>query len=172
VAGGIALILMLYMASILPVNIAAVALVILALALFAIDAFAPTHGILTVGGAVAFLLGGLMMFDRTDPQLRIPLWLLIPSTALTLGFFLFIAGAGLRAQFLSTKTGREAMLGQTALAILPIGPEGGRVLVEGEYWNAISDHPIPAGSCVRICSLQGLRLTVTDPTTLEEQGQR
>src|SRR5262249_51904637 len=57
VVGAIALILALYMAAILPVNIAGLALIGLALALFIVDVFATTHGILTFGGIVSFFLG-------------------------------------------------------------------------------------------------------------------
>src|SRR5438034_107709 len=54
VVGGIALVLALYMAAILPVNIAGLALILLSLGLFVVDVFAPTHGVLTVGGIVSF----------------------------------------------------------------------------------------------------------------------
>ncbi len=57
VAGAVALILALYMGSILPINVAGLALILLAMALFIIDIFTPTHGVLTVGGIVAFFLG-------------------------------------------------------------------------------------------------------------------
>ena len=57
---------MLYMASILPVNIAGLALIVLAVGLFVMDVFAPTHGVLTAGGIISFFLGSLMLFDRRD----------------------------------------------------------------------------------------------------------
>src|SRR5216117_1660439 len=47
VVGAIALILALYLAAILPVNVAGLALVGVAILLFIIDIFAPTHGVLT-----------------------------------------------------------------------------------------------------------------------------
>ena len=94
VVGAISLILALYMMSVLPVNAAGVALMILALALFAIDLFAPSHGILTFGGIVAFFLGALMLFDRSEPAFRLSIAYVISSTLLTAGFFVFVAGAG------------------------------------------------------------------------------
>ena len=73
VAGAIALFLMLYMASVLPINLAGLAMVALAISLFLIDVFAPTHGVLTVGGVIVFFLGSLMLFDRAEPFLRLSL---------------------------------------------------------------------------------------------------
>src|SRR5208283_3408427 len=54
VAGVLALILLLYMSATLPLNIAGAALIVLAVALFVMDIFAPTHGVLTGGGIIAF----------------------------------------------------------------------------------------------------------------------
>src|SRR5207245_2411217 len=110
VVGAIALILALYMAAILPVNIAGLALIGLALALFIIDVFATTHGILTFGGIIAFFLGALMLFNRADPAFRLSLAYIIPATLVTAAFFIFVVSAGVRAQFLPVRSGKEAML--------------------------------------------------------------
>jgi membrane-bound ClpP family serine protease len=54
----------------LPVNVTGLVLIALALMLFIFDVYATTHGILTVGGIVAFLIGSLMLFNRGDPLFR------------------------------------------------------------------------------------------------------
>src|SRR3989441_3525408 len=117
VVGAIALILVLYMSAILPVNTAGLALIGLAVALFIVDVFAPTHGILTGGGIISFFLGALMLFDRNDASFRLSLAYIIPATVLTAAFFIFIVGAGLRAQFRPVQSGTETMLGKTVGAI-------------------------------------------------------
>ena len=94
VVGAIALILALYMAAILPVNIAGLALIVLAIGLFIADIYAPTHGVLTVGGIVSFFLGALMLFDRADPAFRLSLSIIIPATVVTALFFIFDRGRG------------------------------------------------------------------------------
>ena len=71
VVGAIALILLLYMSAMLPVNVAGLALIVLALALFVIDIFAPTHGVLTGGGIIAFFLGALMLFNQRRAGLSV-----------------------------------------------------------------------------------------------------
>ena len=160
VVGGIALILSLYLGAILPINIAGVALIVLALVLFGVDLFAPTHGVLTFGGIVAFFLGALMLFNRSEPAFRLSLAYIIPATLLTAAFFVFIVGTGLRAQRLPVRSGAETMLGKTADALAPIDLAQGKVRFEGEYWNAVSDTPIAAGQPVEIVALNGLTLKV------------
>lgn len=160
VVGAIALILALYMASILPVNIAGLALMGLAIILFIVDIFAPTHGVLTFGGIVSFFLGALMLFNRAEPAFRLSLAWIIPATALTALFFIFVVGSGLRAQFLPVRAGKETLLGRTTTAVARIDPAGGKVFVEGEYWNAVSDAPILAGQPVEIVGITGLTLKV------------
>lgn len=164
VVGGIALILVLYMSSVLPVNIAGLALIGLALALFVIDIFAPSHGVLTGGGIVAFFLGALMLFNNAGPAFRLSLVYIVPATVLTALFFIFVVGAGLRAQRLPVQVGIQTLIGKSVPVLVAVGPEGGKVFVEGEYWNAVSDRPIEAGKPVEIVSVKGLTLTVR-PTT-------
>lgn len=160
VAGAIAAILVLCLMAILPINIAGVALILLAMVLFIIDAYAPTHGILTGGGILAFFLGALMLFNRSDPAFRLPLSYIIGGTALTAFFFLFVVGAGVRAQRLPVRAGRESMLGKVAPAAGRIDAAGGKIFVEGEWWNAVSDTPVETGALAEIVGVDGLTLKV------------
>lgn len=160
VAGAIALILALYLMAILPVNFAGLALMLVAVALFIIDVYAPTHGILTFGGIVAFFLGALMLFNGADPGFRISLAYIIPATAVTALFFIFVVGAGLRAQFLPVRSGKETMLGKRAGVVARVDETGGKVFVEGEYWNARSAVPVEAGQNAEIVGIEGLTLKV------------
>jgi membrane-bound serine protease (ClpP class) len=160
VIGAIALVLALYMAAILPVNIAGLLLIGLAVGLFVIDVFTPTHGVLTGGGIVAFLIGSLMLFNRRDPLFRLSLAYIIPSVMLTAAFFIFVVGKGLRAQRLPVKVGKETMLGKVVSAMTPIDSSDGKVFIEGECWTATSDTPIEQGHTVQIIAVEGLTLKV------------
>jgi membrane-bound serine protease (ClpP class) len=168
VAGAMALILMLYMSATLPINVAGVALILLAVALFIIDIFAPTHGVLTGGGIVAFFLGALMLFNHAPPGYHLPMSWIIPATLVTAAFFVFVVGAGLRAQFKPVRAGKETMLGKTVNALSRIDAQGGRVFIEGENWNAVSDTPIEAGQPVEVTGIEGLTLKVK-PNKLTEK---
>jgi len=159
VVGVVALILALYLGAGLPINIAGVALVVLALGLFITDVFAPTHGALTAGGALAFFLGSLMLID-SEPGFRLPLTLVLPGTIVTTAFFAFVIAAGLRAQYLPVRTGAATMVGRIAPALTRIDSGGGQVFVEGETWSATSDTPIATGDPVEIVGIRGLTLAV------------
>jgi len=160
VVGAIALVLALYLAAILPVNVTGLVLIALALMLFIFDVYAPTHGVLTVGGIISFLIGSLMLFNRADPLFRLSLNYIIPATLVTAGFFIFVIGKGLRAQRLPVRAGAETLLGKTVTALTPIDSRGGWIFVEGEHWNAVSDTPIEKGDLTEIAAVQGLTLKV------------
>src|SRR5256886_7138256 len=160
VVGAIALILALYLAAILPVNVTGVVLIALAMMLFIFDIYAPTHGVLTIGGIISFLIGSLMLFNSADPLLRLSLSYIIPATLVTAAFFAFVIGKGLRAQRLPIKAGAETLIGKTVTALTAIDSNGGRTFVEGEYWNAVSDTPIEKDEAVEIAAVQGLTLKV------------
>jgi len=160
VIGAMALILVLYMAAILPVSVTGLVLIALAILLFIFDIYAPTHGVLTIGGIVSFLIGSLMLFNRADPLFRLSLSYIIPATLVTAAFFLFVIGKGLRAQGLPVKAGAETLVGKTATALTPIDSRSGRIFIEGEYWNAVSDTPIGKGQLAEIAAVRGLTLEV------------
>jgi membrane-bound serine protease (ClpP class) len=159
VVGVVAFILALYLGAALPVNAAGLALIVLAIGLFIVDVFAPTHGVLTGGGIIAFLLGGFMLFDQAE-GVRLSWAVLLPSALCTAAFFMFVAGAGLKAQFLPARTGAQTLLGQTVDALTPIDATGGMVFIEGEYWSATSDSPVAKGEPVEITGRKGLNLQV------------
>jgi membrane-bound serine protease (ClpP class) len=159
VIGGISLILALFAFNMLPVNWAGAALILLAIVLFVLEATMTSHGILAVGGIVAMIAGGLMLVEGPIPQLRIRL-----STTLAVAIPLSLITIVLvRLVFLSHRTksitGGEGMIGEEGVAKTDVHNEG-KVLVHGEYWNAFSDRPIPAGAHVRVVRVQGLKIEV------------
>jgi membrane-bound serine protease (ClpP class) len=160
VVGAIALVLVLYMSAILPVNLAGLALIGLAMILFIIDIFAPTHGVLTGGGIVSFFLGALMLFNHAGPAFQLSLPYIISATLLTAVFFIFVVGSGLRAQRLPVRAGRETMLGQVVPALERIDASGGKVFIEGELWNAASEVAVEKNQSVEVVAVEGLTLKV------------
>jgi membrane-bound serine protease (ClpP class) len=160
VVGAIALVLVLYMMAILPVNIAGLALIGLAVLLFVADAYSPTHGILTTGGIIAFFLGALMLFNHAAPGFRLSLAWILPATAFTALFFIFIVSKGIGAQFQPAQTGTGVMIGKSVNAQSRIDSAGGKVFIEGETWNAVSAVAVEAGQPVEITGISGLTLQV------------
>jgi membrane-bound serine protease (ClpP class) len=164
VAGALALILLLYMSATLPLNVAGVALLVLAVILFVSDIFAPTHGVLTVGGIIAFFLGLLMLFNHAPSGYHLPMTWVIAATFVTSAFFIFFLTKGIRAQFLPKRVGVETMIGKIVGAQSRIDTSGGKVFIEGELWNAVSETPVETGQNVEVTGIDGLTLKVKPKT--------
>jgi membrane-bound serine protease (ClpP class) len=58
------------------------------------------------------------------------------------------------------RAGKETLAGRATTALTPIDARGGKVFVEGEYWNATSETLIPAGGPVEVVGVSGLTLVV------------
>lgn len=159
VAGAILVLLALSALSVLPINWLGAALLLLAFALFALEAKVAAHGVLGVGGTVAMVLGAVMLVDSPSTEMRIH-W--TTAIALALPFSLItvmLLTLAVRARRNKVETGQEGMIGKIGAAFSPLAPEG-KVFVHGEYWNAISPVPVAAGQRVRVTAIQGLKLTV------------
>lgn len=153
----------------LPLNSGGVALILVSIILFILDIKAPTHGILTAGGIIAFVLGSLIIFSPFTPptpamppmeEFRVPLWLIGVMTAFSALFFMYAVGAGLRAQRLKVASGMGSMVGVIGVARSDINP-GGTVFAASEEWSVYTEgEPIRRGERVRVVGTEGLRLKV------------
>lgn len=162
VVGGISLILSFYAMQTLPVNVAGLALIALAVALFVLEIYSPTHGILGLGAVVSLLLGSLMLIkpDANFEWARLSLGVIIPAVILSALFFLAIAGIGLRAQKARVVTGAEGIVGAQGLVLTPLAPAG-TIRVQGEIWQAeTTGNPVAEGTQVEVVALEGLKLKV------------
>jgi membrane-bound serine protease (ClpP class) len=164
VVGGISLILAFYSLHTLPVNYAGLALIVFAIVLFVADLKVASHGILTVGGVISLILGS-MMFIRSDSALefiQISWSVILTCSALTLLFFMFVIGFGLKALRSKPSTGSEGLVGEIGESLTILNPNG-RVRIHGEIWNAISvSGKIPKDVQVRAVGLENLTLRVEE----------
>src|ERR1019366_9002104 len=145
--------------SILPINWLGAALLLLACMLFVLEVKFTSHGVLGAGGALAMVLGAVMLIDSPAPELRIhwstALAVTLPFSAITV-FLLTIAA---RARRNKVETGGEGMIGQTGEALTELAPEC-RVFVQGEYWDAVAVRPVAGGARVKVPAIDRLKLTV------------
>jgi len=159
VAGAILVLLGLSALSMLPINWLGAALLILAFAFFVLEAKFASHGILAAGGAAAMVLGAVLLINSPLPEMRIHLStaisLAVPFAAITV----FLVSLVLRARAGKVVTGSEGMIGEIGVALGDLTPEG-RILVRGEYWNAVATTPLKAGDRVRVTAIDHLNLTV------------
>ncbi|HSR11528.1 MAG TPA: nodulation protein NfeD, partial [Thermodesulfobacteriota bacterium] len=159
IIGGICLILAFFAFRTLPVNYAGVLLILLGVLLFIVEIKVPSYGLLTVGGIISLAIGSIMLFDSPIPYLRASLAVIIPTVAVTAGFFIFAVTMTVRAHMAKPATGREGIRGEIGTAATRIAPEG-KVFVHGEFWNAYADGTIEEGEKVRVVSAEGLKLRV------------
>jgi membrane-bound serine protease (ClpP class) len=159
VAGGILVLLGLSALSVLPINWIGVALLLLAIALFILEANFASHGILGAGGAVAMILGAVLLIDSPLPEMQIHL---STAVALALPFAVitvFLLTLVLRARTRKAATGDVGMVGEIGVAHTPLNPSG-KVFVHGEFWNAVCSTPVEAGTSIRVSAVEGLSLKV------------
>ena len=145
----------------LPVNVAGLLLIGFAFLLFAADIFAPTHGVLTGGGTISFVLGSLILINTRDaPFLEISRSAIVAVSLGLTAFFAFVVGAIVRSRRQRPTTGQEGLVGQVGRARSPLDPAG-TVFLNGELWKALSEAgDVAEGELVEIVGTQGLTLVV------------
>ncbi len=162
IIGVIGLILGLYALHTLPVNYAGLALLLFGIILFILEIKITSYGMLTIGGIVSVLLGSLMLI-RNDSSLefvRISRSVIISTTLVTALFFLFVIGAGIKAQRRKPVTGLEGFLKEPGITLEPLDPDG-TVQVHGEIWQAESvKGRIEKGEKIQIVAMKSFKLYV------------
>ncbi|NOY05653.1 MAG: nodulation protein NfeD [Chlorobi bacterium] len=163
VVGGICLILAFYSLNTLPVNYAGLALILFGIILFILEIKIVSHGILSIGGVIALFMGSLMLIDTPEGMdfMTISLSVIITVTACTAAFFLFVVGKGIQAMRRKPTTGKEGLVGETGVVVETLAPRG-KVLIHGEYWNAVTESgEIAEGEEVVVNAVKSLLLIVS-----------
>jgi membrane-bound serine protease (ClpP class) len=172
VVGGLAAILAIVSLANLPVNIAGALMMLLALILFLADLKAPTHGILSVGGVFALVLGMAFLINTGPIGLGVNPIVTVLTALLTLGFFAVFIRKVVQARRAPAFSGAEGMLGAKGEAREELAPDG-LVFVSGALWKAVAETPIHAGAHVRVVGRSGLKLQVVpDNGAVEEKKEK
>jgi membrane-bound serine protease (ClpP class) len=115
-----------------------VILILIGIALFIVDLHVISHGLLTAGGIVTLLAGGLALLGAGVPYSGVLLGVLV-VVAMLMGRVLFgVLGTlrGLRGS--KALTGKEGMIGEVGTVRSPVVVEStGWVFVHGERWKAV-----------------------------------
>ena len=168
--GAVSLLLALYAFQLLPINYTGAALILLGLALMIAEAFVPSFGALGVGGAVAFVIGSLILIDTEVPGFGISLPLIIGFALSSALLFFVVIGMALKAHRRPVVSGSEEMVGALGEAVSGF-PGPGSIHLHGEIWTAESDRDITPGTPVRVIARHGLTLLV-EPVSMPESGSR
>jgi membrane-bound serine protease (ClpP class) len=167
--GGISLIVALFGLQVLPVSWAGILLLVLAFGFFAAEAFVPSHGALTLAGAVSFVFGALMLFDPAGDAYQVSVWTAV-ALAGTLGVLMGAAAWKIvQVRRRPPQTGKDELVGQVGVVRRTLDPDG-TVFVHGELWQAHApDGPIHAGETVVVDSIgEDLVLNVSRAAVLAE----
>lgn len=159
VVGVIALVLVLYALQLIPINYIGLILLLLGLTFMIAEIYITSHGILGLGGVIAFIIGSIMLFDTNDPQYRITISLIITMSLLTLIFFVFILNLAFRSYKKAIVTGQEGLVGSEGIVISSMN-EQIIIRVMGEIWEARANLMLNPGQKVRVIKIHGLILIV------------
>ena len=167
--GGIAAILALVALSGLPLHIAGVALILLSFLLFLADVKATTHGVLTVGGVVALVVGAAFLIDTGAVGTPVDPRLIGASALVTLALFGFVLRKAVQARSQGSAAGAAGLLGALGEVRRPLDPVG-EVFVAGRSWTAVAGVRMERGATVRVVGSQGEQLEV-EPAYAPESPQ-
>ena len=157
--GGICLLLALYALQLLPVNYAGMGLILLGIALMTAEAFAPSFGILGLGGVVAFVIGSVILMDTDIPGFGIDLGLVAGFALSSAAFFIIAIGLLLKSRHSPIVSGKEEM--QSCVGVVMDDFTGtGMVRIHSENWQAACDQPLHKNEKVRVTAINGLLLRV------------
>jgi len=161
VVGGICAVLALYAMHLLPVNVAGVLLIVIAVTLFALEAKYTSHGILLAGGVIAMIFGAIFLIRSPLTQGGVSLGMAFAVTLPFAVLSVFLMRLVLRSRRWKPAAGAEEMLGEHGVATsgLKSGAEG-LIRIHGENWRALADQDVATGQTVRVRKIEGLTLHV------------
>jgi len=161
--GVIFILLAIFGMHLLPIRYAAIAMILVAFALFAAEAKFASHGVLTTGGIALLTLGALLLIDSPIPEMRVRL---VTALVVSIPFGIitaFLMGIALRARRNKIVTGEQGLVGEIGIAQTTLSPLG-KVFVHGELWDAVASVEVRPGERVVVRQVDGLILQV-DPVT-------
>ncbi|MGH8177300.1 MAG: NfeD family protein [Steroidobacter sp.] len=163
VVGAIALLLALFAFQVLSVNYAGLALIVLGIALMIAEAFAPSFGVLGLGGVLAFVIGSIILMDTEAPGFQIARPLIGGMALAGALVMLLMASYFVRSRRQRIVTGVPQMLSEPAIALADFDGSG-PVRIRGEIWNAVTRAPVHKGDRLRVLRVNGLTLDVEPDT--------
>jgi len=159
IVGAISLILAFYSLQTLPISYAGVALIILGIVLFILEIKVMSYGLLSLGGIASMVLGALLLVKTDAPFMKVSLSVIIPTVVTFGALLLAVTWLAVKSQMRRPVTGAESMVGTIAVAKTELAPRG-KVFLQGEIWDAVSEEPIHEGEEAEVKAVSGLTLSV------------
>ncbi len=159
VAGAICLLLAFASLQLLPINYAGLGLIILGIGLLIGEAFAPSFGVLGVGGIISLALGSFFLFDTEGSDLIVDRSIILTAVATLGSFVLAVSYLVFRSQKAKPALGMEGLIGEIGEVRGKLIPSG-KIFVHGETWRAEADNEIDVGEKVEVVGVEGMVLKV------------
>ncbi len=159
VAGAICLILALMAFHVLPINYAGLGLIFLGIALLVGEAFAPSFGVLGIGGVISLALGSFFLFDTEGSDLAVDRSIIFAAVGTLGAFVVAVSYLVFRSQQARPTLGMEGLVGEVGEVRSKLSPTG-KIFVHGEYWNAQAEGEVDVGEKVQVVGYDGMNLKV------------
>lgn len=159
VIGVLSLLLSFYALSVLPVNYAGFALILLGIILLILEIKITSYGALAIGGILSFIFGSMILIDSPIPELRISMKTIIPITIFMVLMVFILTRLAIKAHLFKVSTGQEGLIGEIGKTVTNVFKEG-KVFVHGEYWDAFSDEEILKGTPIKVIKMDGMKLKI------------
>jgi membrane-bound serine protease (ClpP class) len=170
VMGFFAVLLALFALHLLPTSYSALVMIAASFALFVLEAKFQSHGLLTAGGIVLMIVGGLLLVDGPIPQMRVQ-WITALSISLPLGLItVFLMIKVFQARRNKVVTGEQGMIGEIGVVRASLTPTG-KVFVHGELWDAIASTTVEVGQPVVVRRIQDLTLHVEPASGVPQKAE-
>ena len=169
VVGTICLLVGLYALNLLPINYAGLALMLVGIALLAVEAFNPTV-VIGLGGIIAFVLGAVMLFRVEAPGYGLSWPVIAVVAAMLTGLVFVVLGSVWRARRGPARVGAQAMSGLPA-EVLDWNENEGHVFAHGERWQARSVETLKPGEVVEVSNIVDLTLVVQRAPVATSEGK-
>src|SRR5512136_363506 len=137
----------------LEVNLIGAVMIALGFVLFVLEFKVVSHGALTAGGVVSFVLGSIFLVRPTETQPGLSLWVVGLATLATAAFFAVGVAAAVRTlrQPVFSNPQRR-LIGARGVVTQSLSPVG-TVQVKSELWSAVADEPLAAGEHVVVTTI-------------------
>ena len=126
----------------------------LALSLFVLEFKIASYGLLTIGGIICLIIGGLMLFEGPIPEMRLNIWQLVPFAVTFAAIVLFLLRLVIKAHTGKVATGKKGLVGERGVI------KNGKVFVHGEIWDIDDGEGLTEGDNVIVEDIDGLRQRV------------
>ena len=151
----------------LDTNPAGIALIVLAVVLFAVEIFVAGFGVFGIGGIVALIIGGLILMSDTNIDAEeVSVWALVVvggAAAVVVGGLGLLLAIDRRKPKWAPSGSGVTIVGHEGTAHTPVSGSG-TVVIDSELWSArAASGRIPRNAPVRVVEMDGLTVVV-EPT--------